>query len=63
MKAAELGKLEVVKYLANNGANVNEKHKYGKFLILYLIFTEHYFFPFDKTIHITIERQNIWWLT
>ena len=37
MQAAKEGHLEVVKYLANNGANVNDKSGAGKFLILYLI--------------------------
>ena len=60
MYAASGGRLEVVKYLVNNGANVNDKDKDGKFSIHYLIVTDYYFFPFDKTIHITIERQNIW---
>ena len=62
MYAADRG-LEIVKYLANNGATVNDKNIIGKFLILYLIIYRILFLPFDKTIHITIERQNIWWLT
>ena len=31
MWAADGGHLEVVKYLANNGANVNDKDDFGKF--------------------------------
>ena len=60
MYAAKGGNLEVVKYLVHNGANVSAKDDYGKFSIHYLIVTDYYFFPFDKKIHIAIERQNIW---
>ena len=37
MFAAIGGHLEIVNYLANNGANVNDKNDFGKFLILYSI--------------------------
>ena len=51
-------------YLANFGANVNDKDNGGNFIIHYLFnFYRILFLPFDKAIHITIERQNICWLT
>ncbi len=37
MLAARGGNLDIVKFLLNQGANVNKKSNIGKFLILYFI--------------------------